>query len=113
MILHWGLDGGQWGCYALKAFRRGPVPEPTPSAELVLKAFADQFMKNPLGRYVEHGIASSLRAAVNEDHEPEVPCWYLGDSYWVYQQGMEAMRNHVISTADAIDFAGQFNSGQL
>lgn len=97
-----GLTVPNGGCYALKAFRRGPVPEPPPSAELILKAFADEANKDPLGRYVERGIAASLRAAVNEEHEPEVPPWYLGDDYWVYQAGMSAMRDHVIAAADTI-----------
>jgi hypothetical protein len=78
------------------------VPEPPPSAELILKAFTDEASKDPLGRYVERGIAASLRAAVNEEHEPEVPPWYLDNDYWVYQQGMNAMRDHVMAAADAI-----------
>lgn len=89
------------------------MPEPPPLAELVLQAFADKAKENPLGQYVEQGIAASLCAAVNEEHEPEVPSWYAGDSYWTYQAGMNAMRNHVIATADAIDFTGRLASGRL
>lgn len=76
-----------------------------PSAELVLKAFADEARNDPLGRYVEQGIAASLRAAVSEQHEPEVPPWYKGDECWAYQAGMNAMRDCVIATAAAIESA--------
>ena len=79
------------------------MPEPSLSAELVLKAFADEARNNPLGRYVEQGIAASLRAAVNEEYEPEVPDCYEDNDYWVYQAGMNAMRDHVIATAVAIE----------
>lgn len=81
------------------------MPELPPSAELILKAFADEAKKNPLGRYVEQGIAASLRAAVSEQHEPEVPPWYEENDYWTYQAGMNAMRDHVIATAAAIESA--------
>lgn len=89
------------------------MPELPPLAELVLQAFADKAKENPLGQYVEQGIAASLCAAVNEEHEPEVPSWYLGDSYWTYMAGMNAMRSHVIATAGAIDLVGRLASGQL
>lgn len=79
-----------------------PNPTPlSPTAQAVLDALSMDELNGPQQLMARAHAAAALHAAADQPYE--VPAHVLGDSYWLYRNGVDAERDRLRTIAAELD----------